>query len=125
MRCGRAPGSVGMEGPGLIEQGSLGSLEDRCPKRWYSGLNDETVRERLVQIPGDGLGVQLPQTKLGKGIGIDPVEEVLQFQQGPLTLQFEFVPESIEMAKVRSKYRVLTILEPVRARFPDPLSAGT
>src|SRR6516165_7969010 len=55
---------------------------------------------------------------------MDPVEEILQFQQGPLALQFELVPKAIEMAKVCSNYRVFAVLEPVRAGFTDPLSAG-
>ena len=44
----------------------------------------------------------------------------MQLQQGPLALQFEFVPELVELTKVGGEHRVLAVPEPVWRASPIP-----
>jgi hypothetical protein len=96
----RVPGGVRMETPVLVEQDALGAFEDGRPKFWESSVKSHFWRERLLQIAGDGLGVQVPDAELLQSRLADPVDEVLQLQEDSLALEFKLVPENVWLPQV-------------------------
>src|SRR5262245_10711873 len=89
MRRDRVPRGVGVKTTVLVEENSLCPFEDRHPKIGYGCVDDQPVGQCLVQITGDSLSVHFPEVELAECIDMDPVDKLLQFDQGSLALKFQ------------------------------------